>query len=95
MFESYLTELIRIFKLTFAYGLLVVGLIIALGCGLWWAFIGGIFQLIEAINMNPIEILEIGASMLRILFSYFVGYLTGGVFYMPAMEIINRNDKSE
>jgi len=89
MFESYFSELIKIFNLTVGYCLLIVGFIIGVGFGLGWALIGGIVQLIATLKMNPVEILDISYSILRILFSYFIGYLTGGIFYIPAMKIFN------
>jgi len=89
MFESYFSALIKIFNLTVGYSLLIVGFIIGVGFGLGWALIGGMMELVASLKMNPIEISQICISILRILFSYFLGYLAGGIFYEPAMKIFN------
>ena len=89
MFESYFSELIKIFNLTVGFCLLIAAFIIGIGFGFGWALFGGLTQLFATFKMNPFEISALIISLIRISFSYFIGYLTGAIFFKTAMKIFD------
>lgn len=65
---------------------IVTGLIIfvaAIGAGvwagLWWAFVGGIVQVINACQIHPVNAMSIALGIARVFFCGLIGWVTFGV----------------
>ena len=57
--------------------LVIAGIVIGLWLGIWVMFIGGIAQLVTAFKVTPVSTTGIAFGLLRIMFSGFVGWLSG------------------
>jgi len=67
-------------------GILVfVGIIVGLYVGVWWAFIGGIIQIINAVKATPVEAMPVAIGIAKIVFSGTLGFIAGAVLCIPGM----------
>lgn len=59
----------------------LMGLAVILGiyAGVWWAFIGGIMQVIEAMKAPEVEALGAALGVLRVMSASFIGFVTFGL----------------
>jgi hypothetical protein len=80
----------RTSKTKVATGLLMIVTGIALGlyAGLWWAFIGGIVQVIEAVKATPVDALAVGVGSARVVFAAFIGGVSAMVLVAPGAAIL-------
>ena len=58
----------------------VLGILMILGAvvfgvyaGLWWAFIGGIVQIVEAVKADPVSAMDIALGIVRVVFAGAIG----------------------
>ena len=77
-------------------GLLMIlgGIVLGLYVGLWWAFIGGIIQLIQAIRAPELIISKLAWGITKIIFAQFFGYISAYVLVIPGIILINKSKKS-
>lgn len=73
-----------------ALGLLLVIAGIAFGvyAGLWWAFIGGIVQFVDAVKATPVVALDIAMGIARVVCAGFIGVVSGMVAIMPGLVML-------
>ena len=57
--------------------LILGGIILGLYVGVWWGFIGGIVQVIEAIQHQPISAIDVACGIARFLFAGTIGMIAG------------------
>ena len=69
--------------------LIVVGVLAGLYFGLWWAFIGGIVGLVEAIKATDIMALDVAMSVARIVFAGLIGWGAAAVCVIPGIVIMD------
>jgi len=79
-------------KTVLGLALLVIGIAFGMYVGIWWAFIGGIVQLVEAVKAPEISSLGIALGLLRISFATVIGTVSAIVFIVPAMSLLESND---
>ncbi len=62
-------------------GLTIIVLGIALGfyVGIWWAFIGGIVQIIQEVQADVIDALAVACGVAKVLFAGSLGTVVGFV----------------
>jgi hypothetical protein len=70
--------------------LLTLGLVVGLWAGLWWAFIGGIVQTIDAAKSMPTDQLGIAYGVVRIMCAPVVGWGAAMLFLVPGYLMVNR-----
>lgn len=63
-----------------AIGVLVIGILLGLYSGIWWAFIGGIIQIIEQVRAVELNSLQVALGVLKIMLSGFIGYGVSMIF---------------
>lgn len=68
--------------------LIIVGLGLAVYAGLWWAFICGIIQVVEAVKATPVEALDLALGIARICFAGFIGVITAVVAVFPGWAML-------
>ncbi len=68
----------------------VIGLIMVVGgiacglyAGLWWAFIGGICDVIEAIRAENMVAMDVAIGVAKVLFAGVIGYGAAAVLLLP------------
>lgn len=75
-------------KQLFGLFLVIAGVFTGLYCGIWWAFIGGICALIEAIKATSMIPMDVAVSIFRILFATCIGWASAMVLIVPGLAII-------
>ena len=56
--------------------LIVVGIIVGIYLGLWWAFIGGIVSVIEQIRAPHLDATTVALGIVRIIFASSLGTIS-------------------
>lgn len=69
--------------------LMIAGLALAVWAGLWWAFIGGIVQVIDAAKADPVSAIDIAWGVARIVFAGFIGTITAVIAIFPGWALVN------
>lgn len=67
-----------------AFSLAVTGVLLGLYVGVWWAFVGGIVQMIEALRAPELDALGVALGLARLMFCVPLGCLAGAIFVVPA-----------
>lgn len=70
--------------------LIILGIGAALYAGLWWAFIGGIIQVVEAVKATPVEAMDLALGIVRIVFAGAIGALTAVIAIFPGWALLQR-----
>jgi len=68
--------------------LAVAGFAFGVWAGLWWAFVGGVVQVVEAIKADPVSSVDIALGALRIVFAGFIGTATAFVAVFPGWAML-------
>ena len=68
--------------------LIVVGIVAGLYFGLWWAFIGGIIQIIEQIRAEHLEAAVVAIAIAKVLFAGVIGWAAAFVGIIPGMAML-------
>jgi hypothetical protein len=68
--------------------LCILGVALGLYVGLWWAFIGGIVQVIEEIRAPELSALGVAIGVIKVMFAGFVGLISALCFVMPGATMI-------
>ena len=68
--------------------LMVAGVAFGVYVGVWLLFIGGIVQIIDAIQATPISGVDLGIGILRILFAGAAGVVTAFVAVFPGYAML-------
>lgn len=45
-------------------------------CSVWWAFIGGIVQVVESVKADPVSAFGIAFGITRVIFATAIGWIT-------------------
>ena len=67
---------------------IVVGIVLGLYCGLWWAFIGGIIQIIEQVRAEHLEAMVVAFGICKIIFAGIIGWAAAFVGIIPGMALL-------
>lgn len=59
-----------------ALSIFVIGIIVGIYLGVWVMFIGGIAQIIEGLQVNPINAIMIAKGIAKFFFSGLVGWVS-------------------
>jgi hypothetical protein len=68
--------------------IMVVALLAALYFGIWWAFIGGIVQVIDQLRAPQMNSLLIAIGIAKVMFAGLIGWITF-VIGIVAAKIVN------
>lgn len=73
----------------------IIGLLMILGglalgayVGLWLMFVGGIIQVIEAVQVTPVNASGIAWGIVRIVFASAAGWLSAWLLILPGLRLI-------
>jgi hypothetical protein len=75
-------------KLIIGVVMCLAGVGLGLYCGLWWAFIGGIIQIIEQVRAEHLIAMEVAIGIVKILFAGLIGWASAAVLLIPGLAII-------
>lgn len=68
--------------------LILSGIVFGLYAGLWWAFIGGIIQIIDAAKATPTPPMDVALGIVRIVFAGFIGAVSGMLLVIPGAAMV-------
>ena len=68
--------------------MMLAGFGLGVYAGIWWAFIGGIVQFIEAIRAPQIVSMDIAIAVAKFLFSGMIGSVCGIVAIFPGFALM-------
>lgn len=67
--------------------LILAGVVAGVYVGLWLMFIGGIVQIVDAVQASPVSGMDIGVGIVRIVFAGFTGTVSAFVLILPGAAI--------
>jgi uncharacterized membrane protein len=77
-------------KAILGLGLIVAGILFGLYAGLWWAFIGGIMDVVQAIRAPDLQPMAVAIGIAKVCFAGLIGYLSALVAIVPGYVLIKR-----
>ena len=72
--------------------LVIAGIAFGLYAGIWWAFIGGIVDIISEVRSPDLSALNVAIGVVKVLFAGLIGWLSGAVFIIPGIVMIESAD---
>ena len=63
--------------------MMMAGLGLGLYMGIWWAFIGGIVQVLQEIKADEIQALNVAFGIARVVFAAAIGWLSAVILLFP------------
>lgn len=77
-----------IIKIIFGMALAIAGIALGLWVGVWWAFIGGIVDVIQAIRAPELVANDLAIGVAKVLFASPIGSIAGLALVLPARAIV-------
>lgn len=74
-------------RAVFGFLVMVVGVIFGLWAGGWWAFVGGIVDVIEAFKQPSIQSVQVAWGIFKFLFAIPIGWVAFAVVFLPGYAI--------
>lgn len=68
--------------------LMVAGLAFGIWAGLLWAFVGGIIDIVHAVQASPAEAGTLAWGIVKIIFSSFIGVIATMVAVLPGYALL-------
>ncbi len=68
--------------------LIAAGICAGLYFGLWWAFIGGIIQVIEQVRAPELEAMIVAIGVAKVLFAGIIGWASGFLCCIPGLAML-------
>lgn len=68
--------------------LIIIGVCVGLYAGVWWAFIGGIINVIEAVRAEQLVEMDVACGVAKIVFSGVIGWLSAIAFIAPGFVMV-------
>lgn len=62
-------------------------------CGLWWAFIGGIVDVIREVRAEDLNALSLAIGIAKVFFAGLIGWAAAGIGIVPGYVILT-SDKT-
>ena len=72
--------------------MLVSGIALAAYAGIWWAFIGGIMDVINEIRSTEMDSLNIAIGVAKVMFAGVIASLASFWLIIPALALLNIGD---
>ena len=69
--------------------MIIGGVVFGLWAGLWWAFIGGIVQVVEAVKVDPVSALDIAFGIARVVFASVIGLWSAVLLVVPGVALVS------
>lgn len=75
-------------KKILGYILMVCGVFFGIYMGVWWAFIGGIIEMVNGVTATPVEAASIAWGLLRWSSAGVLGVITFYCFFFPGLAML-------
>ena len=76
-------------KSAIGVAMIIGGVVFGLWAGLWWAFIGGIVQVVEAVKVDPVSALDIAFGIARVVFASVIGLWSAVLLVVPGVALVS------
>lgn len=68
--------------------MVVIGIAFGVWAGFWWAFVGGIVDIINAIRATEVSAVMVGVGVIKIFFATLIGWAAASIFLVPGLALI-------
>jgi uncharacterized membrane protein len=68
--------------------LIVAGVIFGLWVGVWWAFIGGIIDIVNVIRATDLDAMNLAIGIAKVMFAGVAGTLSAYLGIIPGLALI-------
>lgn len=69
--------------------MVIAGVVLGLWAGVWWAFIGGIMDVIEAVRAVELSAFDVVIGVAKVVFASFIGWCSAAVLAIPGAAMID------
>jgi len=69
--------------------LIIAGIIFGVWAGVWWAFIGGIIDVVQAFKATDISAGAVAIGVAKVFFAGAIGWIAGAVAVFPGWLMLN------
>lgn len=76
-------------KALIGFVLIIAGIAFGVWAGVWWAFIGGIVDVIEQVRAPELSALAVATGLAKVMFAGVIGYVAGAVVILPGYLMLN------
>jgi len=70
------------------FAMIICGVLFGIWAGLWWAFIGGIVDVISAIRAPELEAMDVAIGVAKVMFSGVIGYSCAAILVLPGYVVL-------
>lgn len=72
---------------------MICGVALGLYAGLWWAFIGGIMDIVAAVQLQDVPPMEVAIGIAKIVFAGAIGAFSAFVLMLPGAALLGLGTK--
>jgi len=76
-------------KVVFGILLILSGIILGLYVGIWLMVVGGIIQVVEAFQVDPVNSVGIAWGVVRVFFASIAGWFASVVLIIPGVGLVS------
>lgn len=75
-------------KMILGLALMAVGIALGLWAGIWWAFIGGIVDVIREIRAPELDAMNVSIGIAKVIFAVLIGWIAAAVALLPGYALV-------
>lgn len=68
--------------------LILAGVVVGLYAGVWWAFIGGIVDILNEVRAPELSSINVAIGVAKVVFSGFIGWVSGMLLMVPGVAML-------
>jgi len=76
------------FKDFVGFALCLAAIVVGLYMGIWWAFIGGIVDVINQIKAEEVSAIGVAVGIAKVFFSGLIGWLSFVLLFIPGQAML-------
>lgn len=74
---------------------IIVGIFMGLYVGIWWAFVGGIIEIVNGVQAVPANGSDIAIGICRVVFATGIGEVIAGFFFVLGLGLFGLDIRSK
>lgn len=75
-------------KMILGLALMAAGIALGLWAGIWWAFIGGIVDVIREIRAPELDAMSVAVGIAKVIFAGLIGWLAAALALLPGYALV-------
>lgn len=75
-------------KAILGLALMAAGVVLGLYAGIWWAFIGGIVDVIREIRAPELDAMNVAIGIAKVLFAGLIGWVAAALALVPGYALL-------